>query len=247
MPNLRRSWQADSVAVAGETARRHVRTVNFVGHARVASWTASDPGFVLGAMLPDFASMSRARLVGADHPRVSAGIALHHRTDEVFHGAPTFVALNEGGAANLEARGLGRGPARAVAHVGTELLLDGLLLDDAATRDAYLGAVRVEAAPLGLRFAHDGGARFTALHRRLAEHGLPEDYRSAEGVLLRLEQVLARRPRLAWAADARPLVLTWLRATRGALEEALPRLLDEVRHGLEEGLRERVDAPASRG
>ena len=67
--------------------------MNFFGHAVVATWHATEPRFVLGAMLPDFAAMIRARPPAARDPELARGIALHHATDEVFHDAPTFREL----------------------------------------------------------------------------------------------------------------------------------------------------------
>jgi hypothetical protein len=207
--------------------------VNFFGHALVASRQGSDPRWVLGAMMPDFASMCRARLEGSDDPVVSAGIAFHHRTDDAFHGAPTFLALYTEGIDALERRGVARGAARAVAHVGTELLLDGLLLDDAPAQAAYLDAVALPAAASpGLRFRGDGGARFAKLYDRLRDHGLPEDYRSPERVAHQLERILAPRPRLALAAEDIPRIVPWLRETRGRLREGVEGLLEEVGRAL---------------
>ncbi|MCZ7683695.1 MAG: hypothetical protein M5U28_34970 [Sandaracinaceae bacterium] len=188
---------------------------------------------MLGAMLPDFASMSRARLFGAEDAVVAAGIALHHATDDAFHGGallPRAVRARRGGP-----RGGRRGPGatRAVAHVGTELLLDGLLLDDPEAARCYRAAVALPREPLGLRFPRGGAARFAALDARLREHDLPEDYRSPERVALRLEQILARRPRLALAPGERPAVVAYLERTQGALVHAAPRLMAEVRRGLE--------------
>jgi hypothetical protein len=212
--------------------------MNFFGHATVACWLDRDPRWVLGAMLPDFASMCRARLRGADDEIVAAGIALHHATDAAFHGAATFLDLYARGAEALEAAGVGRGPARAVAHVGTELLLDGLLLDDSIAAEAYRAAVALPARELGLRFRDDddGAAeRFHALAVRLAAHGLPHDYRSPARVAGRLEQILARRPRLALAPADRSRVVPFLEATRAALATTLPRLLAEVAEALDAG------------
>ncbi len=216
--------------------------MNFFGHATVAEWLSADPRWVLGAMLPDFASMCRARLRGAGDAVVAAGIALHHATDDAFHNAPTFLSLYVSGTEALEAAGLGRGPARAVAHVGTELLLDGLLLDSATARSAYLEAVALESEPLGLAFKADGAERFGALHARLRDHGLPEDYRSPERVALRLEQILARRPRLALAPGDRGPVTQHLGETRERLEELAPALMGEVRDALESRDRARLTA-----
>lgn len=208
--------------------------MNFFGHATVACWVDRDPRWVLGAMLPDFASMSRARLRGADDPRVAEGIALHHATDAAFHGAPSFLELYVRGTEVLESSGLDRGPARAVAHVGTELILDGLLLDDGETAQAYLAAVALSGeASLGLRFRDEGGAaRFASLHSRLATHGLPDDYRHAERVADRLAQILARRPRLALAPRDRAAVVPFLERTREVLALRLPQLLAEVAEAL---------------
>ena len=67
--------------------------MNFFGHAVVAGWFEGDPRYVLGSMLPDFASMSGTRLNPVEQPEVAAGVALHHRTDDAFHGAPSFLHL----------------------------------------------------------------------------------------------------------------------------------------------------------
>ena len=208
--------------------------MNFLAHASVALRIdpEADPRVVLGAMLPDFASMSRARIALAGDPAVRRGIALHLATDDVFHGAPAFLALYTRGIDALEALGVARGAARAVAHVGTELLLDGLLLGDPGLDAAYLEAVALPIAPLGLTFRAGGAERFEALHARLSEHGLPEDYRSPERVALRLEQILARRPRLALAPGDRARIVPFLEETRGLLAAGLTTLLAEVDAGL---------------
>ncbi|HJL19167.1 MAG TPA: hypothetical protein RMH99_26115 [Sandaracinaceae bacterium LLY-WYZ-13_1] len=204
--------------------------MNFVGHAAVARWVGAEPRWVLGAMLPDLAGMARARVRDAADPRVAAGIAFHHVTDDAFHGAASFLRLQVEGAAALEGRGLGRGPARAVAHVGPELLIDGLLLEDEGTCAAYLDALEPPPGALGLRFRGEGGAdRFARLHARLRAHGLPDDYRSPARVGHRLVQILRRRPRLALPEEALPSVVPWLEDVRQTLVDGLlGRLLDEV-------------------
>lgn len=212
--------------------------MNFYGHATVATWYERHPRFVLGSMLPDFASMAGARLRGAEDPLVARGIELHHQTDDVFHRAALFLRLSETGADELIDRGLGRGPARAVAHIGTELLLDGLLLEDSGdelTKEAYLGAVAAaEASDLGLEFRREEGSdRFQALSSRLSGYGLPLAYRDPEMVFVRLTQALHRRPRLALVPEDEAVVVPWLRQTRRVLEEEGDGLVREVREGVD--------------
>lgn len=207
--------------------------MNFYGHAVVASWSSRDPRVLLGAMLPDFAGMARARLAGSKDEAIARGIALHHATDEVFHGAQLFLQIYSEGIDALEGEGVGRGTARAVAHVGTELLLDGLLLDRAAIDSSYLEAIAIaKDAEIAWR---EGAERFLALHDRLAGHGLPREYQSAGGVALRLGQALSRRPRLAITDADRAPVAAWLEASRARVEERMDALLGEVREGLSQG------------
>jgi hypothetical protein len=177
--------------------------VNFVGHAHVALALRPAPAFVLGAMLPDFASMCRARIRIEDAPEnepIAAGVALHHATDDAFHSAPEFIALCVATSESLERAGLSWGAARAAAHVGTELLLDGLLLDDAPTRDALsaatecLGSAAVAAA---IRVDGRGAAHWPELVVRVRTRGTPTFYRSPTLVADRLVSILADRPRLA--------------------------------------------------
>ncbi len=204
--------------------------VNFFGHAAVAGWISDRPRWVFGAMLPDFVSMCRARIDAVDDPEVRAGVDLHHRTDDVFHAAPTFVELQARGVEVLEAAGVGRGTARAVAHVGVELLIDGYLLDDDEACRAYRGAMGLSGS-LGVRFRR-GGDRFEDLRVRAASHGLPNDLRDPARVTARLRRVLAARPRLAFAEGDDGPVTEWLRDTHRALDGRLYTLLSEVRAGL---------------
>jgi hypothetical protein len=129
--------------------------VNFIGHATVALWFCEDPTwrargpasfseFVLGAMLPDLAAMARLKLP-ARIPAgpLAEGVALHHRTDGAFHGDPSFVGLTHQTLDLLTSHGVARGPARGVAHVGVELLLDGELLRIPAVVEVYQAALAV--------------------------------------------------------------------------------------------------------
>jgi len=176
--------------------------VNFFGHAAVASWLAPSldavaSGHALGSMLPDFATMSGARLAETHlDVSIAQGIDLHHTTDGAFHHLPPVLALMRELDERLDRAGCARGPRRAVAHIGVELLLDGVLVDDEAYRDSYLAAIAHDTA--GIRWRYDGdNARFAVLITRLRAHGVPEDLRRPDAIATRLHRMLAHRPRLA--------------------------------------------------
>jgi hypothetical protein len=207
--------------------------VNFVGHSFIAARTSGDPVFALGAMLPDFASMIGARLGKHDHAELAAGIADHHRTDDAFHGAPTFVRLCRDEALGLEAIGLGWGASRAVAHVATELVLDGLLLEDGRVERGYLDAIEtIDWVLPAMRFEKDGITRFRELHARLARYGPPHGYRDPMFVRDRMVQILARRPRLALAEGDAERLGTYLPGMSERVRTAAGGLLREVEESL---------------
>jgi hypothetical protein len=192
-----------------------IHGVNFFGHAAVASWSSDEAGVALGAMLPDFESMSGARVALAPDAAVAAGIALHHATDAAFHHLPAVTGLMRELDDRLAARGCARGPRRAASHVGVELLLDGVLVDEPRYRDAYTRALAHDAA-LAWRDP-DGAPRFARLLERLRAYGVPDDLRRADSIAQRLARILAPRPLLApSAAD--------LVAIRAALAEHQPRV-----------------------
>lgn len=205
--------------------------MNFFGHAMVARERRDEPRHVLGAMVPDFASMVRARLLRADDEELARGIALHHRTDDVFHATPEFVALCADSVQVLESRGVGRGGARAAAHVGVELLLDGIWLDDALARAGYLAALAAgETANDSLAWHDDAAtARYQRLQSRLRAWGLPEGYRAPRFVAERIAGALSSRPRLALDDAATKTVEAWAEEIRPRVELAAPAILAAVR------------------
>lgn len=221
--------------------------MNFIGHAAVALYFASapervpgqagvDPAYVLGSMLPDFATMAGVRMASPLSARVSpglaAGVALHHRTDEVFHAAPAFVALQQSTLDTLTARGVPRGSARAVAHIGVELLIDGELLEDRQLADAYRRAIEAEVVMDGVFPTDEATQRYALLRTRLSEHGVPYDYREPDAVLRRLHYILSARPRLAIAPEFAPHVRQLLPSLQREVRAALPALLASVQSGL---------------
>jgi acyl carrier protein phosphodiesterase len=210
--------------------------VNFIGHATVALWTRTSPEFVLGSMLPDFAGMAGTRLARTGTPAADDalvdGIALHHRTDDAFHAAAPFVTLLQETLDELTSLGVPRGAARAVAHIGTEMLIDGELLRAPEIGEAYASALAVE-RPLDALFVDPaGGARWTRLRDRLRTYGVPHDYRDPDSVLRRLQVVLQSRPRLALDETSAPRVRANLPALQRKVVIALPLLLQSVREAL---------------
>ena len=201
--------------------------VNFFGHAAVASWSTREPAALLGAMLPDFATMSGGRLADADEPVLAAGIALHHATDAAFHELAVVVALMRELDERLAHGGCTRGPRRAVGHIGVELLLDGVLVDDEAFRASYAAGIAHDSTGIRWRSAGDD-TRFARLLERLRTHGVPDDLRRPQAIALRLHRVLAHRPLLAPTPSDLPVI-------ERALVEHKPRVdvaADTVLRGL---------------
>ena len=204
--------------------------MNFFAHSVVAAWVDPNAPYVLGSMLPDFETMVGQRLLSPGDPIVKRGIDFHHRSDEVFHRAQPFTGLCREALRELVERGVRRGTARAVAHIGAEMFLDGLLAEDPVHAQAYLRALRAEQASI-LQWP-DQGAAFFELCERLQAWGAPTDYLEPDFVLTRLERSLAARPKLRIADEQRAAVSDYLPRLRGEVEHRAAELLKEVRSGL---------------
>lgn len=207
--------------------------MNFIGHLFVARWHSEEPGFGLGAMLPDFASMARVRLGAQADTQVRAGVALHHRTDDAFHHQPVFVELMQDTLNALLEDGVARGPARAVAHIGVEMLIDGELVHDAATGAAYLAALaRGLDGALHTSLDEADQRALLRVHERLHTHGIPYDYRNTDAVVHRLTRALSGRPRLALGPKDGQKVAAVLPEIQARLAPRVPALLDNLRDAL---------------
>src|ERR1051325_9448351 len=131
------AW-ADHRSGSAAAESGHDGPVNFVGHIAAGLRVGDDrqpTAFLVGTALPDFASMARTRLRPANGS-LAEGIALHHAIDHAFHAHDWFLDAERDVRDSLRADGLPDGAARACAHVGPELLLDGALLDDDAVARA---------------------------------------------------------------------------------------------------------------
>lgn len=204
--------------------------MNFFGHAVVAAWSDNRGEHLLGSMLPDFEAMVRVSLVEVHDPCIQQGIDLHHQTDQAFHRAPAFVALCARALSEMTELGVRRGTARAVAHVGTELFLDGWLAREGAHIDAYLGALEVETRDR-LEWEDDGEA-FRRLRTRLSTWGAPSDYSEPEFVLARLADSLRSRPALALLHEESLQIAGFLSSMQQLVERAAAELLQQIRDGL---------------
>lgn len=207
--------------------------MNFFGHAVVASWSSeSSPGLTLGSMLPDFQTMSGARVASCDDATVAAGIDLHHRTDAAFHRLPAFVGLTREVEDRLARAGVSRGPMRAVGHVGVELLLDGVLVADGPSRDAYLAALDHPIESLSWRDPGDD-ERFAFLHGRLRAHGVPDDLVRPESAAARVLRMIAHRPLLRASAGEADAIRRELAAIAPRVRIAAATIVSSLRAALD--------------
>jgi len=215
--------------------------MNFFGHAVIAQRSEATRGsvraaFVLGAMLPDFASMLRVRPPQVTEGALAAGTRFHHATDEAFHGAETFLEFSRSASSFLTERGLARGSARAVAHVGVELLLDGALAAKSAANEAYLRALDAALTiPVASHINWAGNVyaeRFQQLCHNLRRRGGVRADAPAELVAERLRAILADRPRLAMDDAGQSVVRDWVVSARPLIVSSADLVLSEVERRL---------------
>jgi hypothetical protein len=218
--------------------------MNFFGHAVIARRKEATHGavraeFVLGAMLPDFASMLRVRPPRVVSDALADGVHFHHATDDAFHGAESFLEFSHQASRFLLAHGLSRGSARAVAHVGVELVLDGALAHENAASEAYLSAIdaalTISVASRIKWEADEQEARFQHLCHNLRSRGAARSDASPELVAERLRNILAHRPRLALDEAGQSVVRDWVVMARPLIVARAPLLVFEVEQRLEIG------------
>lgn len=188
--------------------------MNFFGHAAAACRVDGDPGFILGAMAPDLLPLCGAVAGSTTSPGVAAGQAHHLAVDAAFHANPAFTNLAAWASSSLIEAGVPRGGARAAAHVGIELCLDGVLAREASARAAYARSLR-QADGAGAPFVwrdEVSRSRWRSLVARLRGGQVPDAYRDPDFVTDRLLGALARRPRLALSAHQAPSLRRFLPA-----------------------------------
>lgn len=179
--------------------------MNVLGHTFVALRVGDDdPGYVLGAVLPDLAPMLGLRLHrDRVEGRVKEGVRCHVDADAAFHANAQFRAGSAALRRDLTASGLGRGPAWAVGHAGWELLLDGTLVTTNA-ETAYWSALDAGDLVLDAIARPDRGRWLGFLAHRLREPRPILRYDDPTWVAERLYAVLCDRPLLRVLPDQLP-------------------------------------------
>jgi hypothetical protein len=186
--------------------------VNFFGHAAAACRVDDDPSFILGAMAPDLLPLCGAVASSETSPKVAAGKAHHLAVDGTFHTNPAFTSLCAWASGALTEGGVPRGAARAAAHVGIELCLDGVLALQTSARAAYARSL-AEADGPGAPFVwrdEVSDSRWRSLVARLRGGLVPDAYRDVDFVADRLLGALGRRPRLALSEHQVPALRRFL-------------------------------------
>ena len=204
--------------------------MNFFGHAAVAGWARKDAPFILGAMAPDLLPLCGALAEQATSPAVVDGQAQHHQVDALFHANPTFLSLQAWTTRGLIEQGVARGSARGAAHVGVELLLDGVLADDGQAQRAYRDAL-TEAADVCSPFTWRDDLsqqRWAQLIAHLRRGAIPDAYRDCDFVADRIIGALRSRPRLALSDGDQPLLRAFLPSLRRRVEAEADALLIDL-------------------
>ncbi len=206
--------------------------MNFYAHAVAASWTSIDPAFVLGAMLPDFATMARIRLPEVHLGALADGVSFHHTSDRAFHRLRRFRDEEAWTLAHLLTAGLRRGPARGIAHVGVELSLDGALVQSSDVHNVYVGAI-AHAHHCRIEWEDEASAeRFAQLARRLGDFGVPRGYRDPSTVADRLVRILRPRPLLRLSDEETPILHSALPVVHERVHAASESIMSDLRREL---------------
>lgn len=186
---------------------------------------------LFGSALPDLASIGRFTLTRRPTDRwLALGVEAHHRTDDAFHNHPWFT--KNSGELRAAVETLGRGPARAIGHVGIELLLDGELIERlpalGITTDAVLSMADTRQLTMAELVAPEHRASWNHHLSRIADWRLTPDHHQPSVVAERLYRVLSRRPRLAFGSQHLPKVSEALIRQRDAMDRGIDLMVSDV-------------------
>jgi len=191
-----------------------------VGHVAVAERRApgSPPPFLAGAVLPDLAAMARVRLAPAAGDLLADGIAFHHAADAAFHASRWFNDHNRALRDTLLRAGVDRGAARASAHAGLEMLLDGGLADRPSVVRATGAAIAEVSTPGATRDAAEAlvpvidRTRWSERVELIARSFDARAYVSPDEIARRLHRMTSGRSRIELPAAQVPFVARALAA-----------------------------------
>ncbi len=203
--------------------------MNFVAHAVIAEALGCSPLQAFGSMVPDLANMVSGMTGVRSSPdlpeqELQFGSSVHVATDEAFHHHPTFVALTRLAASAMDGR---RHVNTAAAHVGIELMIDGLLLAEPRA-DPYPVALSV-ATP----FCQGPWAELMGY---LVDDNPTRHYRSVDGCAERTWRILGSRRVLAQGRPSIESLNTGLSEVAAEVRLALDDLLHEVATGARRSL-----------
>jgi hypothetical protein len=209
--------------------------VNLVGHVAVALHRdpASTPPFLVGCMLPDLAAMARVRLTPADG-HVGDGVQFHHRTDAAFHASEWFNRHNQALRDLLLDAEVDRGAARASAHAGLEMMLDGHLIGETQVERGVERAFAELATPSATSdavtaLAPDDVRGGWAERLNQISHSLdPQSYSSTRSVAERLHRMTRGRHRIELREVQVSIVARQLEAYRPRALHDVGSLLDDL-------------------
>lgn len=185
----------------------------------------------LGSALPDLAAIGRFRLLGSTaDSNIRDGVALHHRTDDVFHRHPWFTERQKRLRTELTEAGVGRGATRAIAHAGQELLLDGAMLQQTNLREQTERALAeiVEAKTDLGTLVLDRVDEWPLHLDKILAWGTPHDYHEPKAVAARLHRILARRPRLSFDETLIPVIADVLEREVASIFESAEPFVREI-------------------
>lgn len=217
--------------------------MNLIGHLACAERLSPDAG--LGAILPDLLSLydrgvRPLRLLDAGYDGDAAaglrdGLRFHFHVDSHFHRSALFRdgcrAIREPLAAASETPGLKR---FAVAHVLTELFLDHLLIveDPRWLAAFYESLERYADGPLEALVAGHPGLEwrgFSAFLERLVALRFADEYREREGLLDRMDRILARLRQRRLEGRERDALLEGLDGYAARAREQLGAFVSDMR------------------
>lgn len=208
--------------------------MNLVGHVAVALEPDAAPpstDFLVGCMLPDLAAIARVR-IARPIGELGEGVAFHHACDAVFHESAWFRDANRGLRDTLVAAGVDSGPARACAHAGVEMLLDGRLVADEtvdASARVVLDAVTTGAPSLAVLAPDDARDVWVERLQMIGSSLDPARYRDPRFVAERLHRMTSGRRRIELRAEHVDTVATTLREFQPGIAAAAPDVVAEIR------------------